>query len=195
MPAERTQRRIDAFLDEADLAASSGDWSAVAEKARAVLAMDPENEDDPPLLRAAEANRGIGGTASPPPPPPAPVAVDPERVAELAVLPVVAGLRPPECGTRRTGAEDWGERRDRLVCDRRDRGALSALLDSYSNSACSFDCTSTTNRYARAPAPVELAPWSDGRSWRHARPAAAVPVVPIARRAPRRHATASAASS
>ena len=60
MPTERTQRRIDAFLDEADIAASNGDWAAVAEKARAVLAMDPDNEDAPPLLRAAEVNGAAG---------------------------------------------------------------------------------------------------------------------------------------
>ena len=53
MPTERIQRRIDALLDEAEAAMSAGDWSAVAEKARAVLAMDPDNEDAPALLRAA----------------------------------------------------------------------------------------------------------------------------------------------
>ncbi len=68
MPTERTQRRIDAFLDEADVSASSGDWSAVAEKARAVLAMDPDNEDAPALLRAAEANLGAPAATSTPAP-------------------------------------------------------------------------------------------------------------------------------
>jgi hypothetical protein len=56
MHSERTQRRIDALLDRADSAADAFDWAVVAEAARAVLAMDPENEDAPPLLRAAEAN-------------------------------------------------------------------------------------------------------------------------------------------
>lgn len=56
MPSERIQRRIDALLDQADTAVDAPEWSLVAEKARAVLAMDPENEDAPPLLRAAEAN-------------------------------------------------------------------------------------------------------------------------------------------
>ncbi|HJM76112.1 MAG TPA: hypothetical protein QGI71_09700, partial [Dehalococcoidia bacterium] len=37
MPSERIQRRIDAFLDEADEAASAGSWESVGEKARAVL--------------------------------------------------------------------------------------------------------------------------------------------------------------
>ena len=55
MPSERIQRRIDALLDEAEAAMSAGDWSAVAEKARAVLAMDPDNEDAP---RAAPGRRG-----------------------------------------------------------------------------------------------------------------------------------------
>jgi hypothetical protein len=58
MPSERIQRRIEALLDEADLAVSADDWPLVANKARAVLAMDPANEDAPLLLKAAEANLG-----------------------------------------------------------------------------------------------------------------------------------------
>jgi hypothetical protein len=56
MPSERIQRRIEAFLDQAEAASDASDWGEVAEKARAVLAMDPENEDAPVLLRAAAAN-------------------------------------------------------------------------------------------------------------------------------------------
>ena len=56
MPSERIQRRIDAFLDEADEASTSGEWSAVAEKARAVLAIDAENEDAEAFLAMAAAN-------------------------------------------------------------------------------------------------------------------------------------------
>ena len=72
MTSERTQRRIDAFLDQADAASDRRDWAAVAEIARAVLAMDPGNTDAPPLLRAAEANLGSApatteaASASPP---------------------------------------------------------------------------------------------------------------------------------
>src|SRR5690606_26058759 len=56
-------RRIEAFLDEADAAASRGEWQSVAEKARAVLAIDPDNQDAPALLRAARAN--LDGAPSP----------------------------------------------------------------------------------------------------------------------------------
>ena len=56
MPSERIQRRIDAFLDEADEAASSGAWAAVAEKARAVLAIDEANDDALAFLKMAQAN-------------------------------------------------------------------------------------------------------------------------------------------
>ena len=63
MPTERIQRQIDLLLDEAGLAMSRREWDEVAEKARAALAMDPENQDASVLLRAAEANLG-GSTAS-----------------------------------------------------------------------------------------------------------------------------------
>ena len=56
MPSERIQRRIDAFLDEADDAAGRADWPAVAERARAVLGFDPENEDARAFLAMAEPN-------------------------------------------------------------------------------------------------------------------------------------------
>ena len=58
MPSERIQRRIDALLDEADAAISEGAWPAVAEKARAVLAIDPANEDATAFLAMADANAG-----------------------------------------------------------------------------------------------------------------------------------------
>ena len=45
MASERIQRRIDAFLDEAEAAAGRRDWAAVSETVAAVLAIDPENED------------------------------------------------------------------------------------------------------------------------------------------------------
>jgi len=61
MPSERIQRRIDAFLDQAEEASDRRDWPAVAELARAVLAIDADNQDAPALLRAAVAN-GASGT-------------------------------------------------------------------------------------------------------------------------------------
>ena len=56
------QRRIDAFLDEADEAASRKDWTTVAENARAVLAIDEANDDALSFLKMAEAN-GVSRTA------------------------------------------------------------------------------------------------------------------------------------
>ena len=65
------QRRIDAFLDEADEAATARRWDEVAEKARAVLAIDAENEDARGFMKMAEAN-GVPADASAPPSAPVP---------------------------------------------------------------------------------------------------------------------------
>ena len=65
------QRRIDAFLDEADEAATTRRWDEVAEKARAVLAIDAENEDARGFMKMAEAN-GVPADASAPPSAPVP---------------------------------------------------------------------------------------------------------------------------
>src|SRR5688500_17159093 len=85
MVSERIQRRIDAFLDEADEAAARRDWLAVAEAARAVLAIEEANADASSFLKLATANgasdlplsttmeRGPGGEAPPPPVRPEPV--------------------------------------------------------------------------------------------------------------------------
>jgi hypothetical protein len=74
MPSERMQRRIDALLDQAESASDSGAWTAVAEKARAVLAIDEANEDALSFLKMAEAN-GVSRrqAASAEPEPSAPV--------------------------------------------------------------------------------------------------------------------------
>jgi tetratricopeptide (TPR) repeat protein len=62
MVSERMQRRVDALLDEADVAVSAGEWVSVAEKARAVLAIDEANEDALGFLKMAQAN-GVAGDA------------------------------------------------------------------------------------------------------------------------------------
>ena len=41
MASERIQRRIDILLDEADKAIAGSDWSAVRDRAKNVLALDP----------------------------------------------------------------------------------------------------------------------------------------------------------
>src|SRR5262245_29407203 len=66
MPSERIQRRIDALLDGADSAAAERDWRAVGEAARAVLAIDGENEDARAFLAMAEANGASSSTGEPP---------------------------------------------------------------------------------------------------------------------------------
>lgn len=71
MLSERIQHRIDVFLDEADEAASAGEWQQVAEKARAVLAIDHDNEDAAAFLQMAVAN-GVSEEATPPAPSAAP---------------------------------------------------------------------------------------------------------------------------
>ncbi len=56
MLTQRLQRRLDALLDEADAEVTASDWAAVAEKARAVLAIDADNDDAAGFLKMAEAN-------------------------------------------------------------------------------------------------------------------------------------------
>ena len=80
MPSERIQRRIDALLEQAEEAIAARDWAAAAEAARAVLGMDPDNEDAPALLRAAEAN--LGSPAAPSTPVPAVAPAAPAAVPE-----------------------------------------------------------------------------------------------------------------
>jgi hypothetical protein len=52
MVSERTQRRIDQFLNAADEAAARLDWDAVKTNAEAVLRLDPTNADALTYLRA-----------------------------------------------------------------------------------------------------------------------------------------------
>ncbi len=54
MASERTQRQIDRLLDQAEEAITSEDWNTVASRARAVLALDPENSDGLNYLAAAD---------------------------------------------------------------------------------------------------------------------------------------------
>jgi tetratricopeptide (TPR) repeat protein len=55
--SERIQRRIDSLLDEADDAVAKLDWATVRDRASAVLAADPENDDGKAYLDMAE--RGL----------------------------------------------------------------------------------------------------------------------------------------
>ena len=83
MPSERVQRQIDRLLDDAEVAVNASAWPAVAEEARAVLAIDEANEDAVAFLKMAEANGVSGGPALQEPSPP-PVAPAPSLPASFA---------------------------------------------------------------------------------------------------------------
>ena len=54
MASERTQRRIDSLLDEAEEAIANLDWTVVQARAQAVLALDPANQDAINYLAASD---------------------------------------------------------------------------------------------------------------------------------------------
>ena len=67
MASERIQRRIDRLLDQIEDAADQLDWVSVRERAEAVLAYDPENQDALSFLTAAQrAGNAAGSRADPP---------------------------------------------------------------------------------------------------------------------------------
>ena len=45
MASERVQRQVDRLLDEAEQASEREDWETVRNRARRVLAFDPDNKD------------------------------------------------------------------------------------------------------------------------------------------------------
>ncbi len=65
MASDRIQRRIDLLLDEADEAVSRLDWSAVRDRAQAVLAFAPEHREALAYLDAARRAQDDGGTSQP----------------------------------------------------------------------------------------------------------------------------------
>ena len=75
MTTERIQRQIDRLLDEAEAAVTSRDWTLVGGRARSVLRLDPENQDELAFLAAAERDLPPSQTVfqgefhSPPSPP------------------------------------------------------------------------------------------------------------------------------
>ena len=56
MASDRIQRTINGLLDEAEQAVSRSDWSVVQDRARNVLAFDPDNEDAQALIAMADAD-------------------------------------------------------------------------------------------------------------------------------------------
>ena len=53
MDSERIQRQIDLFLDEAEAALTQFDWEKVSQRAQAVLAIGPHNDDGLTFLLVA----------------------------------------------------------------------------------------------------------------------------------------------
>ena len=79
MASERIQRQIDRLLDEAEEAVTRSDWAVAEDRARNVLALDPENADA--LTYVAAANRASNtsaarSTSEPTTTPPAETTVD-----------------------------------------------------------------------------------------------------------------------
>ncbi len=67
MASERIQRRIDRLLDQIEDAADQLDWKAVRERAEAVLAYDPENQDALSFLSAAQRAGNVAESRADPP--------------------------------------------------------------------------------------------------------------------------------
>ena len=131
MPSERIQRQIDRLLDESEEAISSQDWTLVAERARSVLRLDPENQDAVSYLAAAERDSSSPtrlGQPGEPGQPARPVAADSSRDRLEQYIPkeLLAKLE----GARRTGAAS-GERRvvTMLFCDVTGSTAAAERLD------------------------------------------------------------------
>ena len=68
MASDRIQRHIDRLLDEVDDAMAQLDWEQVRDRAQAVLALDPGNEDA--MGFSAAADRALGSSGPPPSPQP-----------------------------------------------------------------------------------------------------------------------------
>ena len=84
MASERFQRRKERLLDQIEEAMDQLDWESVREYARAVLRLDPENNDALYYLAAAERDTGSSqaAQASPAPPPiSVPIAAQPTSFA------------------------------------------------------------------------------------------------------------------
>ena len=54
MVSERAKRRIELLLDRIDEVSDADDWEAVRERAKDVLALDPDNADGKTFVAAAE---------------------------------------------------------------------------------------------------------------------------------------------
>ena len=64
MASDRVQRQVERLLDEAEEAINNDDWASVSSRARAVLAIDPDNKDGQSYLAAAERALGTSGATT-----------------------------------------------------------------------------------------------------------------------------------
>ncbi len=86
MARERSQRRTERLLDEAEEAVAKLDWETVRDRAQAVLVFDPNNKDASELLDGAE--RSLATSTSPP------VSASPSPTASAALTPAKAEAQP-----------------------------------------------------------------------------------------------------
>jgi len=64
MTTERVQRQIDRLLDETEEAMANDDWATVSSRAKAVLALDPDNKDGQVYPAASERAQGSSSAAT-----------------------------------------------------------------------------------------------------------------------------------
>ena len=64
MATERLQRRVEILLDEAEEAIAKSDWELVRDRAKNVLALDPNNPDAHALVAASERALDASGATT-----------------------------------------------------------------------------------------------------------------------------------
>jgi len=64
MASDRVQRQLDRLLDEAEEAITNDDWVTVSSRAKAVLAIEPDNQDGQAYLAASERALGASGATT-----------------------------------------------------------------------------------------------------------------------------------
>ncbi|MEE8159872.1 MAG: adenylate/guanylate cyclase domain-containing protein, partial [Dehalococcoidia bacterium] len=88
MASERVQRQVDRLLDEAEEAITNDDWATVSSRAKAVLAIDPDNNDGQAYLAASVRALSASG------------AMTGERISsDASTAPPATGLDPSKYGT------------------------------------------------------------------------------------------------
>ena len=115
MPSDRVQRRIDALLDEADQAISAQDWNRVDGAARAVLAIEPANEDATAFRQMAIANGVAERAAAPALPNAGSVSVTTEKLSRSVIEAAAIVDRLQAAGSSETDPESFVGGRYRVL--------------------------------------------------------------------------------